>query len=100
MHDKDIPWKNKDDSKKEEKEKQADWENNEIKELCKNSGTPSYVFDPDFERELKLEIGDENKPYRAKKAIQEMDIRNISQKLKDFLINNRCPDQQKKLDED
>ncbi len=95
IHDKDIPWKNKDDPKKKEKEKQAEWENNEIKGLCENSGIPSYVFDPDFERELKLEIGDENKPYRARKAMQEMDINNISQKLKDFLIDNLYPGQQK-----
>jgi len=33
MHDKDVPWKYKDDPKKEEKEKRLEQENNKIEEL-------------------------------------------------------------------
>jgi len=88
MYDKDIPWKNENDPQKSEKEKQAKRENNEIEELCNNSKTPFYVFEPDFERELKLKISDKNKPYKAKKAIQEIDVNEIPQKLKNFLTDN------------
>lgn len=88
MHDKDVPWKYKDDPKKEEKEKQAEQENEKIRKLCKTSSVQMYVFDPDFEREFKLEIGDENKPYKVRKVIQKMDINKIPSKLNKFLIDN------------
>jgi len=86
LHDKDIPWRDENDPEKIKKEKQAEEENKKIEELCKNLSIPLYVFEPDFERELQLKINDKNKPYKARRAIKEMDINNFPQKLKDFFI--------------
>jgi len=86
IHDKDIPWKDQSDEKKEEKEKQTEEENEEIANLC--GSNPIFVFEPDFERELKLDSGDDGKPYKAKKAINGMEAKDFPERLKNFLTQN------------
>lgn len=86
MHDKDIPWRDGSDPEKEKKEKQAEKENEEIKETCVDA--PIYMFDPDFERELGLTLGDKNKPFKARKAVDSMDVEQFPEKLKTFFTTN------------
>jgi len=86
MHDKDIPWKDQNDPDRAAKEKQAVAENQGLESLC--SDNPIYVFDPDFERELELQILEKNKPYRSYKEIKDRDAVRIPSTLKDFLTEN------------
>jgi len=68
------------------KEKQAEEENKEINNLC--GSNPIFIFEPDFERELKLDFDDDSKPYKTKKAINDMEIKDFSERLKNFLTEN------------
>jgi len=86
FHDKDIPWKDNADPKIIEKEKQAGTDNSELATL--SSGNPIYEFTPDFERELSLGLGDESKPYRARKQLLQIDLIGLPEKLKEFIISN------------
>lgn len=86
MHDKDIPWRDQNDTDKNAKERQAVQENQDIQTLC--ASNPLYVFNPDFERELSIPTASKNKPYRARKEIVDKDVTQLPSTLKTFLEDN------------
>lgn len=61
-------------------------EDQELQTLC--GVNPIYIFDPDFEREIGLQVHPKNKPYWARKEISVKNISQIPVTLKNFFISN------------
>lgn len=85
-HDLDIPAKNpKDEAHKTQLEEEARIINQTINDLIINKDK-LFIFKPDFESYLKLEIGNSDKPYKARKKIQDFEKKDIPSDLSKYLL--------------
>jgi len=73
FYDLDIPPKKyKDEKHKQELIKEAEQINKTIDDLMMDDDK-KFIFSPDFERYLSLDIGEDSKPYKARKKILELE---------------------------
>lgn len=88
MYDLDIPPKKyKDENHKKELEEEARKINKDIDDLMGNI-KQRFIFDPDFERYLSLEIGEEDKPYKARKKLLQKNKKCLPVDLVKFITDN------------
>ena len=86
MHDMDVPWREEDDPDKAVKESYHKQKNQEIADLCDQNNIETFIFSPDFERELG--IGSTGrKPLNAKRAVSEEDFV-VPERLRAFISDH------------
>jgi len=89
FYDSDIPPKDKkfkDEKEKKELENKARVVNENIENLVGDK-KKRFIFNPDLERHLDIRIGDEDKPYKARKKISEPTFK-IPSDLEKFIKDN------------
>lgn len=87
FYDLDIPARKfKDASHKQELEAAALIANGNISQLSDSNAI--FVFNPDFEGHLSLEIGDSDKPYNARKSLIPKNENELPEDFKLFIRNN------------